>query len=146
MVVRCSGARVLAEVGDDNRRFGTAGGLRAFAGTAPVTRASGRSKYVKARKVRNKRLGDACHWGAFAMLTKSAGARGHYDRRRAAGDHHNAALRNLADKLLIKPRRVGQVGAGNPRNRSNERHAPQSGQYSQESPRAAGTSLAQQPN
>ena len=34
------------------------------------------------------------------MLTKSAGARAHYDRRRAAGDHHNAALRNLANKLL----------------------------------------------
>lgn len=33
-----------------------------------------------------------------------------------------------------------------PRNRSNERHAPQGGQYSRESPRAAGTSLAQQPN
>ncbi|MEV6648950.1 IS110 family transposase [Amycolatopsis sp. NPDC051371] len=93
-------ARVLAEVGDDPRRFTTAAGLRAFAGTAPVTRASGRSHYVKARKVRNKRLGDACHWWAFSALTKSAGARAHYDRRRAAGDHHNAALRNLANKLL----------------------------------------------
>jgi transposase len=94
------GARVLAEVGDDPDRFATPGGLRAFAGTAPVTRASGRSRHVKARKVRNKRLGDACHWWAFAMLTKSPGARAHYDRRRAAGDHHNAALRNLANKLL----------------------------------------------
>ena len=75
-------------------------GLRAFAGTAPITSASGRSHYVKARKVRNKRLGDACHWWAFATLTKSAGARAHYDKRRAAGDHHNAALRNLANKLL----------------------------------------------
>ncbi|MEV7043702.1 IS110 family transposase [Amycolatopsis sp. NPDC051061] len=93
-------ARVLAEVGDDSQRFTTAAGLRAFAGTAPVTRASGRSHYVKARKVRNKRLGDACHWWAFSTLTKSAGARAHYDRRRAAGDHHNAALRNLANKLL----------------------------------------------
>ncbi len=93
-------ARVLAEVGDDPHRFETAGGLRAFAGTAPVTRASGRSRLVRARKVRNKRLGDACHWWAFAMLTKSPGARQHYDRRRAAGDHHNAALRNLANKLL----------------------------------------------
>jgi hypothetical protein len=27
------------------------------------------------------------------------GARARYDRRRAAGDHHNAALRNLANKL-----------------------------------------------
>lgn len=61
---------------------------------------SGRSHYVKARKVRNKRLADACHWWAFSMLTKSAGARAHYDKRRAAGDHHNAPLRNLANKLL----------------------------------------------
>lgn len=93
-------ARVLAEVGDDPARFTTAGGLRAFAGTAPVTRASGRSRRVSARQVRNKRLADACHWWAFAMLTKSTGARAHYDRRRAVGDHHNAALRNLANKLL----------------------------------------------
>jgi transposase len=93
-------ARVLAEIGDDPARFDSPAGLRAFAGTAPVTRASGRSHYVKARKIRNKRLGDACHWWAFAMLTKSPGARAHYDRRRAAADHHNAALRNLANKLL----------------------------------------------
>jgi transposase len=93
-------ARVLAEIGDDPDRFASPANLRAFAGTAPVTRASGRSHYVKARKIRNKRLGDACHWWAFAMLTKSPGARAHYDRRRAAGDHHNAALRNLANKLL----------------------------------------------
>jgi transposase len=93
-------ARVLAEVGDDASRFASAAGLRAFAGTAPVTRASGRSRRVSARRIRNKRLADACHWWAFAMLTKSAGARAHYDRRRAAGDHHNAALRNLANKAL----------------------------------------------
>jgi transposase len=93
-------ARVLAEVGDDPARFDSAAGLRAFAGTAPVTRASGRSRKVSARQVRNKRLADACHWWAFAALTKSAGARAHYDRRRAGGDHHNAALRNLANKLL----------------------------------------------
>lgn len=93
-------ARVLAEVGDDPDRFATAQGLRAFAGTAPITRASGRSRFVNARRVRNKRLADACHWWAFAMLTKSPGARAHYDARRAAGDTHNAALRNLANKIL----------------------------------------------
>lgn len=93
-------ARVLAEVGDDPARFTTAAGLRAFAGTAPVTRASGRSRRVIARRVRNKRLADACHWWAFAALTKSPGARAHYDRRRAAGERHNAALRNLANKLI----------------------------------------------
>lgn len=93
-------ARILAEVGDDPQRFETPANLRAFAGTAPVTRASGRSSYVKARKVRNKRLGDACHWWAFSTLTKSPGARSHYDHRRALGDTHNAALRNLANKLI----------------------------------------------
>jgi transposase len=94
------GARLLAEIGDDPARFASPAGLRAFAGTAPITRASGRSHYVKARKVRNKRLGDACHWWAFAILTKSTGARAHYDKRRAMGERHNAALRNLANKLL----------------------------------------------
>lgn len=92
--------RILGEAGDDPARFETAANLRAFAGTAPVTRASGRSSYVKARKVRNKRLGDACHWWAFSTLTKSRGARAHYDHRRALGDTHNAALRHLANKLL----------------------------------------------
>lgn len=92
--------RILAEIGDDAERFTTPAGLRAFAGTAPITRASGRSHYVKARKVRNKRLGDACHWWAFSILTKSPGARAHYDKRRAMGERHNAALRNLANKLL----------------------------------------------
>jgi transposase len=93
-------ARILGEVGDDLARFDSPANLRAFAGTAPVTRASGRSSYVKARKVRNKRLGDACHWWAFSTLTKSPGARAHYDHRRSLGDTHNAALRNLANKLL----------------------------------------------
>ena len=93
-------ARILAEVGDDPDQFATAGGLRAFAGTAPVTRASGRSSYVKARKVRIRRLGDACHWWAFAMLTKSAGARALTTIDERSGDHHNAAPRNLANKLV----------------------------------------------
>jgi transposase len=93
-------ARVLAEIGDDPDRFATADALRSFAGTAPITRASGRSKTVTARRVRNRRLADACHWWAFASITKSSGARAHYDRRRTLGDSHNAALRNLANKLL----------------------------------------------
>lgn len=93
-------ARVLGEIGDDRTRFPAADNLRSFAGTAPITKASGRSKIVRTRHIRNRRLADACYWWAFASITRSAGARAHYDRRRAAGDSHNAALRNLANKLL----------------------------------------------
>jgi len=96
------GARVLGELGDDPHRFTDTAGLRSFAGTAPITRASGRSRVVTSRRICNRRLGDACHWWAFAAITKSPGARAHYDHRRAAGDTHNAALRNLANKLLAK--------------------------------------------
>jgi transposase len=38
-----TGARVLAEIGDDRSRFADARSLKAYAGSAPVTRASGKS-------------------------------------------------------------------------------------------------------
>lgn len=96
------GALVLAEIGDDPDRFATAANLRAFAGTAPLTRSWGKAHRLQARRIRNKRLTEACHWWAFAAITHFAGARAHYDRRRAVGDHHNAALRHLASTMLGK--------------------------------------------
>ncbi len=50
-------AQLLAELGDDRSRFASAGGLRAFASTAPITRTSGTMRGVFARRVRNRRLG-----------------------------------------------------------------------------------------
>ena len=94
------GARVLGEYGDDPTRWPDAASRRNYAGTAPITRASGRSRIVLARHIRNKRLADACYLWAFTALTKSPGARAYDDTRRAAGDTHNAALRRLASKLL----------------------------------------------
>jgi transposase len=44
------GARVLGELGDDPDRFADARGIRSFAGTAPITRASGRSRVVSSRR------------------------------------------------------------------------------------------------
>uniref|UniRef100_UPI003F4983AC IS110 family transposase n=1 Tax=Streptomyces achromogenes TaxID=67255 RepID=UPI003F4983AC len=52
-----SGARVLAEVGDDRERFADARALKAYAGAAPVTRASGRSRVVVARAVKKPAAG-----------------------------------------------------------------------------------------
>ncbi|MFJ3939343.1 IS110 family RNA-guided transposase [Streptomyces parvus] len=94
-----SGARVLAEIGDDRGRFADARAMKAYAGAAPVTQASGRSHVVVARTVKNQRLASAGHMWAFAALRTQA-PRVHYDRRRAGGERHTAALRNLFNKLL----------------------------------------------
>ncbi len=94
------GARVLAEFGDDPNRYVDAKSRKNYAGTSPITRASGRSHVVLARYARNKRLADACYLWAFATLTSSPGARAFYDARRAGGDTHNRALRALANRLV----------------------------------------------
>ena len=95
-----TGARMLAEIGDDRSRFTDARNLRAYAGSAPVTRASGKSVVVMQRKVKNQRLAAVGYVWAFAALTASPHARAHYDRRRAVGDGHPAALRNLFNRFL----------------------------------------------
>jgi transposase len=95
-----TGARVLAETGDDRSRFADAKGLKAYAGAAPITRASGKTTAVLHRRVKNQRLAAAGYVWAFAALTASPGARAHYDRRKTTGDRHAAALRNLFGRLL----------------------------------------------
>ncbi|SCF20601.1 Transposase IS116/IS110/IS902 family protein [Micromonospora viridifaciens] len=97
---RLTGARVLAEIGDDRSRFADAKAVKAYAGSAPVTRASGKSHIVLHRRVKNQRLATTGYQWAFSALTASPGARRHYQRRRAAGDAHTAALRNLFNRLL----------------------------------------------
>jgi transposase len=95
-----TGARVLAEIGDDRSRFTDAKGLKAYAGSAPITRASGKTRSVTHRRVKNNRLATAGYTWAFSAITASPGARAHYDRRKDAGDRHTAAQRNLFNRLL----------------------------------------------
>jgi hypothetical protein len=89
-----------SEFGDDPDRYADAKARKNYAGTSPITKASGKSKVVLARYARNKRLADACHLWAFAALTASPGARAYYDARRSAGDTHNRALRALSNRLV----------------------------------------------
>lgn len=94
------GARMLGEFGDDEDRYADAKARRNCAATSPVTRASGKSKVVLARYVKNKRLADAVHQWAFCALNNSAGARAYYDHRVALGDSHHKALRALSNRLV----------------------------------------------
>jgi transposase len=94
-----TGARVLGEIGDDRTRFGDARGLKAYAGSAPITVASGKSLLVHHRKVKNQRLAAAGYVWVFGALP-SPPVKAAYDRRRAAGDKHAAALRNVFNRFL----------------------------------------------
>lgn len=94
------GARVLAEFGDDPTRYVDARARKNYAGTSPITRASGKKTVVLARYARNRRLADAIHQWAFCALTSSPGARAYYDTLRARGTGHHAALRQLGNRLV----------------------------------------------
>jgi Transposase/Transposase IS116/IS110/IS902 family len=94
------GARVLGEFGDDPNRYADARSRRNYAGTSPVTKASGKSKVVLARHSRNKRLASALDQWAFSSLLPSPGARHYYDELKARDKHHRKAIRQLANKWV----------------------------------------------
>jgi transposase len=93
-------ARALAEFGDDPNRYRDGRARKNYAGTSPITQASGRSRVVLARFVRNDRLVDVCQLWASAALTGSPGARRYYDLQRARKRSHQEALRVLANRLV----------------------------------------------
>jgi transposase len=95
-----AGARVLAEIGDDRARFADARGLKAFAGSAPITWASGKKTVVLHRHIKNQRLAAVGSIWALSSLRSSPGARRHFDTRRAAGDWNRQAQRHLFNKFL----------------------------------------------
>lgn len=94
------GARVLAEFGDDTTRYTSAKARKNYAGTSPLTIASGRKTTIRARYVHNDRLLDALTRQAQSALKASPGARAYYDTLRARGAGHQAALRQLANRLV----------------------------------------------
>lgn len=94
-----TGARILLEVGDGTS-FPTSGHLAAYAGLAPVTRRSGTSiRGEHPSRAGNKQLKRAFFLAAFAALHHPA-SRTYYDRKRAQGKKHNAALVCLARRRI----------------------------------------------
>lgn len=90
-----TGARILAEIGDGTR-FANGSKLASYAGLAPVTRQSGSSLKGESKSRRgNHRLKNAMFLAAFASL-RDPESKTFYDRKRAEGKKHNAALICLA--------------------------------------------------
>lgn len=87
-------------IAGDASAFPTAGHLAAYAGLAPVTRKSGSSIRGETRNQRgNHALKSALFLSAFASLGDPA-SRAYYDRKRAEGKRHNAALICLARRRV----------------------------------------------
>jgi transposase len=94
-------ARIAGEIGDHIEQFDNPNGLQCYGGTAPVTRRSGRSELVTARRLaHNRYLGTAVHQWAFCSLKNSTWAREFYDTKIRAGKTHHSALRALANRWL----------------------------------------------
>jgi hypothetical protein len=94
-----TGARILGEFGDAPGRYASAKARKNYAGTSPLTIASGKKKTVHARYIRNKHLIDALHAQALSALTASPGARRYYDKLRDREIGHDDALRRVASRL-----------------------------------------------
>jgi transposase len=89
--------RLLAEGGDDRRRYADATSIQTLAGTAPVPFQSG--NYAKAHKrfACLKPLRNDLHQFAWQSTLQEAWALAYYQRKRAEGKTHSMAIRALAN-------------------------------------------------
>lgn len=75
--------------------------LRALAGAAPVTRQSGKQRFVVRRLACNRRLQSALHHWSRVAIQHDAATRRRYDALRQRGHGHARALRSVGDRLLF---------------------------------------------
>ncbi|HWF48027.1 MAG TPA: transposase [Bryobacteraceae bacterium] len=84
--------------------------LRCYAGSAPITKQSGKRRIVSMRRACSERIRQAVfHWSGRSIMFDSR-SRQHYDRLRAAGHGHARALRGVGDRLLAVLTAILQSG------------------------------------
>lgn len=93
-------AQILAELGDDPKRFASFDHLAAEAGACPVTFQSGKHRGVGFRRACNKRLRQALTTWADNSRHQSAWAAARYRNARGRGCDHPHAVRILARAWL----------------------------------------------
>lgn len=95
--------------------------LRCYAGTAPVTKQSGKRWTVSMRHSCSARIRQAVFYWCSRSIMFDSQSRQHYDRLRAAGHAHARALRGVADRLLVVP--IAILKAGIPYDASRRRRS-----------------------
>lgn len=92
--------RLLAAMGSDRNRFDTAVEIQQFSGIAPVTKQSGKMRYVHRRYACPRFVRQTFHEWSRITIHYSVWARGYYEHQRAIGKRHHAAIRTLAYKWI----------------------------------------------
>jgi transposase len=90
--------RLLAAFGEDRQRFGSAAELQRYAGLAPVTEASGNSRWVHWRWACTSFVRQSFVEWVAQTIPRSFWAGAFYQQQKAKGASHQAALRALAFK------------------------------------------------
>ncbi len=94
------GPRLLSSLGDFRDRFSGFNEIQCLAGTAPVTKRSGKQCFVHFRVACNKSFRNTMQQMAFSSLKESIWAKHYYQEQRQKGKTHNMAVRALANKWL----------------------------------------------
>lgn len=92
--------RLLGELGSNRQVFDSPDALRCYAGTAPVTKQSGRSRLVFVRWMCNKVLRATVHLWADESRHDCVWAQLYYQKKREQGQSHAQALRCLGQRWL----------------------------------------------
>ena len=92
--------RLLTEMGSDRDRFQDAQALQCYVGTAPVTRQSGKGRWVKLRRACNKQFRTTVHLWANLSRSQCAWAEAYYRTKVDEGKSHACALRCLGQRWL----------------------------------------------
>lgn len=94
------GPRLLGEIGTDRDRFDDPQALQCYAGTAPVTQATGKRSTVHMRRACNLNLRQAVHFLADLSRKKCAWAQAYYLKKKEEGHRHASALRCLGQRWI----------------------------------------------
>jgi transposase len=89
--------RLLAQIGDDPARYGSAASLQALGGTSPVLFQSGTYSKPHRRQGCIKPLRNALHQFAWQSTQQEAWAKAYYERKRTEGKSHSVAVRALSN-------------------------------------------------